>query len=287
MKKRVFYATLALCLSVVPVVLGQQPLPKSLPAQHNSGSANPVSPTPQQLSVLEQQGLLDRTAAVDLHMGRYAEAETKARQALSLGLDSGVGDEVLGNALEAQGKDQEALQIYHTQVIDGINGPMGQPRDLLSYALMLLKSGQWAQAVLAYNNALPHLPDVGSHPEIPTVHDGDVIRANSHFSPDVPEPAALATALHIARGMVYNATTGWAGDSLDKEAMDEYAKALQSAPDNALANYYYGVGWQKLSPTERASFGTAQQAKAALQKAVKIGNADVKRAAERALKNAG
>jgi tetratricopeptide (TPR) repeat protein len=225
---------------------------------------------------------LDQAAAEELHQGNYVQAEADARQSISIS-PSGVSEEVLASALDAQDKDKEALTQYQT-VVEHYDL---QPRNLLPYAQLLLKSGQWAEAVALYNQVLPHLPDVGSHPEIPTVHDGDVIRANSHFSPDVPEPAALATALHIARGMIYNATTGWAGDSLDKEAMAECAKALQSAPDNALANYYYGVGWQNLSLTDRAKFGNAEQAKAALQKAVKIGNADVKQAAERALKNAG
>lgn len=69
--------------------------------------------------------------------------------------------------------------------------------------------------------------------------------------------------------------------------MAEYTKALQLAPDNALTNYFYGVGWQRLSPAERAKFGTAQQAKAALQKAVKVGDASVKTAARKALKAMG
>ena len=69
--------------------------------------------------------------------------------------------------------------------------------------------------------------------------------------------------------------------------MVEYTKALQLAPDNALINYFYGVGWQKLSPTERAKFGTVQQAKAHLRKAEKVGNANVKAAALRALKALG
>ena len=162
-----------------------------------------------------------------------------------------------------------------------------QPRNLLPYAQLLLKSGQWTEALAVYNQALPHLPDIGSHPETPVVHDGDLMRANSHFSADVPEPAALATALHIARGMVYNVTPSWGGEAQDTEAMAEYGKALQLAPNNALTNYYYGAGWQKLSPTERTKFGTVQQAKAALQKAEKTGNAGVKAAAQKALKELG
>ena len=49
------------------------------------------------------------------------------------------------------------------------------------------------------------------------------------------------------------------------------------------ANFYYGFGWQQLSPAERVQFGTAQQAKAALRKAARIGKDAVKKAATKAL----
>ena len=250
-------------------------------AQAQNIEHNRIPISAEALARQDEAAQMCRHAAIDLHLGNYAQAEEEARQADALDLLAGVPQEVLAAALEAQGKDQEALQAYRSLAMGG------QTRDLLPYAQLLLKSGQWAQAVAVYNQVLPHLPDVGPHPETPIVHDGDLIRASSHFTPDVPEPAALATALHITRGMVYNTTPGWAGTGQDTEAMAEYAKALQTAPGNALANYYYGVGWHKLSPTDRAKFGTAQQAKAALQKAVKIGNANVKAAALKALKSAG
>ena len=215
------------------------------------------------------------TAAADLHEGRYALSENESREALAIDVTNGVAEEVLAAALDAQGKDQEALEQY--QIV--VQHYDRQPRNLLPYAQLLLKSGQWTQAVAIYNQVLPQLPDVGFHPKGSIVHDGDLIRTNSSFSADVSEPAALTTALHIARGMVYNATTGWAGNPLNTEAMAEYEKALQNAPDNALANYYYGVGWHKLSPAERTKFGHADQAKAALQKAALADDANVKKAA--------
>lgn len=269
---------LAVCLSATPAAFGQasqtQPLVRSLSAD----SMKP--PTPEQMAKIVQAGQLAHDAAASLHAGNYAQAEAEARQSMSIDpMNSGVSQEVLAAALEAQGKDQEALQQYQT-VAEHYDR---HPRNLLPYAQLLLKSGQWQQALAVYNQELPSLPDVGIHLEAVVLHEKDVMRANSHFSPDLPEPAALATAIHIARGMVYNTTSGWAGDPQDKEAMAEYAKALQLSPNNALANYYYGVGWQKLSPSDRAKFGTAQQARANLQKAVRIGKGALKKAAEKAL----
>lgn len=277
MKARTVYILLPLCLCVGPV-MGQTPSPHMLHKNVSDGSY--VPPTSAQLAIMEQAGQLAHDAAADLHLGNYALAESEARQSLAIEPGDGVPAEVLPAALEAQGKDTEALQAYKTEVEHYDR----QPRNLLPYAQLLLKSGQWAQAVAIYNEALPHLPSVGPHPESPIVQDGDLLRANSQFSVDVLEPAALATALHIARGIVYNATTGWARDSLNTEAMAEYAKALQLAPDNALANYYYGVGWHKLSPAERVKFGHAAQAKASLQKAAQSDAPSVKKMAAETLK---
>ncbi len=231
----------------------------------------PISPEAQEASA--QSDLLSHDAAVDLHAGRYVQAETEARQAISLDLLNVEGLEVMAQALDAQGKQQEALQAYHTLVIDSKGHLGGQPRNLLPYALLLLKSGQWEQAVAAYNQATALYPE--SNP----------VRANSHFSPDVPDPTALAVMIHIARGQIYNEHTNRSGESQNTEALAEYGKALQLAPNSDLANYYYGVGWQKLSPAERAKVGSVQQAKAALRKAILLGKGDVKKAAEKALKD--
>ena len=84
---------------------------------------------------------------------------------------------------------------------------------------------------------------------------------------------------------MYNAGSDWAGEDQHKEMMAEFGKALQLAPRADLANYYYGFGWERLEPKERARIGSIQQAKASLQKAILIGRADVKEAARKTLKD--
>ena len=204
-----------------------------------------------------------------LHAGKYAEAEATERRSIALcPFHTGVPEEVLAQALDAQGKEQEALRVYQELVTDR------QPRNLLPYALLLLKSGQWAQAVATYNQG------------IALYSERDPVWANPRFLSDVPEPTALAVAIHIERGRLFNGAPDWAGEGQNTEALAEYAKALQLAPDSDLANYYYGVGWQQLSPAERAKAGgNEQQAKAALQKAMRLGKAPVKKAAQKALKD--
>lgn len=282
MKIARFCATLGLLLSAVSITNAQQ---SSDQPDHSSppivlvtpgGTSSPM--TPERQARMDHIQQVNHDAAVALHAGRYAVAEAEARQSIALQF-SGVPEEILAQALEAQGREQEALQAYHW-----LAGGR-EARNLLPYALLLLKSGRWAQAVAAYNAALPTLPDAGAHRETPTLHDEEVIRANGRFSPDTPDSVALATAIHIARGLVYNATPDWAHESQNTEALAEYAKALQLAPDSPLTNYYYGTGWQELSPAERAKVGSVQQAKAALQKAIQTGKGDVKKAAEKALKD--
>lgn len=250
------------------VALGILLCVSQLAAEQPAHAQGPVRiPMPQAQARADESYRLARTAAVSLHSGDYAKAEGEAREAVALEILPSIADEVLAASLDSQGKNQEALQIYKTLVSYGVCNP----RNLLPYAQLLLKSGDWKQALKMYNQA-------GS--QFPT---GSLMFVPSHFSSDVPEPGALATALYIEHGRLYNAGTNWAGQAQNIEAMAQYAKALQLSPNNAVVNYFYGTGWQKLSPAEGAKFGDAAQAKAALQKAVKLGKPDVKEAAQKAL----
>ena len=235
--------------------------------QHHVGGRSVVrniTPlTPAQRTNNTEIWRLDQAAAEAMDIGQYAEAETAARQSISLGAASGKGQELLASALNAQGKTQEALQVYKVMADEGDVFP----RNEVPYALLLLRTGRWFQAVIAYNKMLPYLPE------------GATVQANSHFSPKVPQPKELAVALHIAQGLTYIGDAGWGSRSRHGEAMDEFEQALQLAPDLPLANYYYGYGWQHLdlkSPTRAAN---AQRAKAAFQKAAALGGGDVKKAA--------
>ena len=199
--------------------------------------SGPVPCTPVQKARSLEAYRLAHAAAAALAAGWYAYAETTARQALATGRDAGVAQEVLASALNAQGKEQEARQIYGAMA----HAHGDHPRNLLPYALLLLKAGRWASAVDAYNKALPHLAD------------GDLMRASSHFSASVRRPTALATAIHIALGLTDGSGTDWAGHTQRDKALAEYTEALQLAPNSDLANFYYGYGLDQLGRTSQAA----------------------------------
>ncbi len=135
----------------------------------------------------------------------------------------------------------------------------------MGFANLLSQTGQWAEAISVYEKAIPDSAY------------GDAPKMNVHFDPQVPMPLQLQAMAHVATGIEYTER----GETI--KAFTEFEKGLVLAPDSAFANYYYGYGWQQLSPAERAQFGTAAQAKAALQKASRIGKGAVRNAATHAL----
>jgi tetratricopeptide (TPR) repeat protein len=261
-KRALHCATLGILFSASCALGGQ-----TAHAQSTQERRIPISPAVE--DSIRQSNLAAIAAAVDLHAGRYAQAEAEAREAVSLEFLIGMGQEVLAAALAAQGKDKEALQEYHAIVVDQMDH---HASNMVPYAQLLLKSGDWKEALSVYNRALSRFPNA------------ELASESAHFSPDVPEPAALAVALHIQRGRLYNAAPNAAGQTQNTEAMAEYGKALQLAPDNVLVNFYYGSGWQRLTPAEKVKFGNAAQARAAFQKAANLGGGDIKKNAEEALK---
>lgn len=253
-----------LCATVV--ALGQQHQPSG---QSIGAGMTVLRLTPTQKAKTEEISRLGQAAVAALDASQYAEAESDARQSIAVGQDSGLAQEILASALNAQGKTREALQAY--KVIADEGGVF--PRNQVPYALLLLKSGQWTQAVTAYNKTLPYLGGA------------DMIQANSHFSANLPQPQELAVAIHIAQGLTYIGDAGWGSRSRHEEAMGEFDQALRLAPDSPLTNYYYGYGWQHLDLKSRMRAANAPKAKVAFQKAAALGGADVKKAAGEELKD--
>ncbi len=252
------------------------PAPAVTPKPHSLTQYSIVLTGKAAADSLQQQtdymtSLADGKANLRAH--NFVLAEEDFREAISVQED-GSGYLGLADALAGQNKTTEALQAYHSIFyprVGQFQGGSYAPKANLECALLLNQNGRWAEAVDHYNAALPDLVKWD-------------YKANLHFDPNAPQPAALAAAAHIGLGLYDNFE--YEADSNTK-ALQEYNAALRLAPDWDAANYYYGYGWQHLSPAERTKFGTMQQAKAHLQKAEKVGNVSVRAAAAKVLKALG
>lgn len=277
----VSFAALAACLSAPPVQARGVPLePASLYESHSEILSN--GHTPEQVAEYqrEEQAKGDKSDELRdtgedlLTEGHYAAAELDFRQALAVQPGNPWPYAGLAEALEAQGRTREALAAYRTLIFPAPNGVLSsasnEVRTQMGYAIALSQLGRWPEAVAVYEKALKD-----------TTHFGDAPRINVHFDPGVPQPVQLQALAHVATGMQYT------GSGLNKRAYVQFYQALSLDSDSPFTNYYYGYGWRSLDPTDQVRIMHTQQAKAALQKAVKIGNANVKAAALKALKSAG
>lgn len=212
-----------------------------------------------------------------LKQGNFHAAEGAFQSALEVAKSSATGvnpraTRGLAEAFVWEGRLVEADQTYRALIYQEPlkwSSDAQETRTTMGFAILLSQTRHWPEAVSVYKKSLVKA----------TFQDAP--KLDVEFDPQTPMPLLLQALAHTAMGLDYS---GYADSTA---AFAEYSKGMQLQPDNALTNYYYGAGWQRLGPADRLKFGTAQQAKAALQKAVKIGNANVKAAALKALKNAG
>lgn len=226
--------------------------------QHRISLRPPM--TPVQKADFHRTAVLTRAATSAMRSGDYAEAEANARVAVATGYDAGFAQETLAAALDAQGKSQESLQAYKEIADEG--GLF--PRNLLPYALLLLKAGDVRQAALVYNKALP------------LIDNGDLMRKNGDFSQNAPHSQELAAAIHTALGL----QSDWRGyhgayQGYLQQSLLHFQQAAALEPSSPLTNYYYGYGLKRL--------GRGVEAQAAFRKAAALGQGDVREAAQKEL----
>jgi tetratricopeptide (TPR) repeat protein len=237
-------------LGLSAVALGQSGM------SPNPDGTSPAALTPQQQNQSNQRQQVDQAAVKALQAGQYDDAAADARQAIAMDASDILGPKVLAQALDAKGDTSGALSAYKA---------LADPDDLIPYALLLLRQGNWAEALATYEKALPY------------IGEGNLLRADNNFSLDTPQPQALEAAIHVARGLTYNIGDIVTPHAQNDKALTEFQKATALAPDSALANYYVGYGLQRM--------GRRADAQAAFKKAAALdqSNGDVKAAAEAAL----
>jgi len=228
----------------------------------------PVSAAKQESFALTDQG------DAMLSAGDCQAAEQTFRAALAAAEPGNLGwnptaERGLAEALVAQGETEEALQLYRKvtrHYDDRATSVAQESRTLMRFAILLSQVNQWPEAVSFYEKALPKSAF------------GDAPKMDEHFDPQVPMPTELQAMAHVAIGIEYT------GHNANKDAFAEFEKGAHLAPDSALANYYYGYGWQHLALKGQTRAALAPQAKAAFQKAANLGGGDVKKNAEESLK---
>lgn len=248
------------------------------------GMAHDLGETPQQTAARHQSDLMEKAGLAAMKSGDLVTAEADLRGAVAAGSWNSTAYCELAELFVAQGQTAKAIQVYR-KLFYGTQAETGMSPDTvtaslnltrndfgteafpawMNYSILLSQAGEWHEAVSVYEQALPLAPG------------GQLPKINVHFSADSPEPVALQAAAHVARGLHYSV------QGSQNRAIGEFSGALQLEPNWAVTNYYYGYGWQRLSPDERSRYGTEQQARAALLKAVKVGKGDVKKAAQKAL----
>ena len=200
---------------------------------------------------------------------RLGAAEANFRHAVELDDSNANALAGLAQTLEMEGKDRQAISVYRYLLYPKQGWGTSLEEDpilRMHFALLLVGDGQWAEATSIYENTIGHVSYGASFPSI-----------RIQFYPDAPQPRLFQAAAHLMMGIVYS------GRLEHTEAFAEYGKALQLAPDSALTNYYYGLGWNSLGREERKSLGSFQQAKAALEKAVRLAKGPIKAKAQKAL----
>lgn len=208
---------------------------------------------------------LDVKAMNALNAQQYTLAEADARKAQATGEDPGFAQEVIAACFHAEGKTQEALQEYQKMEHGGISNAA----DALGYCQLLLQTGQWAKAVSIYNLALTLGGQI------------NLLRANTSFSPDDPQPTALEAALDIAIS-TDNGYWLYHGNYQQclQERVAEAQKALALEPDSALAHFYCGLAWAQSNLRSNR-----KQARLEYQKAIDTGTGQVKAEAQEGLKD--
>jgi Tfp pilus assembly protein PilF len=217
----------------------------------SSGNFHIKVKTAKQIADFNEAYRLEELAEKALESAQYTTAESEARQSMALNRLSGVTEQILAAALNADGKAVEAAPIYAT-MFDSEKAEY--PRVLLPYALLLLHQGNWAKALDVYNKALPH---VGSF-----LFDGhDLLVDDNDFSVNNPRRVELETDIRIALGFTGIDDFGIPDTKDNSRAFAEYSEALRLSPDSPLANLAYAKGlmFQGRGVEARAAFRDAAQ----------------------------
>lgn len=182
--------------------------------------------------------------------------------------------ETLIDALLLARRDADALATFREYVYPKpgrkINSSGNQnPDTLLRFALLLAKMGQYDEAIAAYH---------AGEAKVSKVSNIFGPRVDLAFFPKAFNKAAFDAAVHTCLGLegryFRDDPNGVKANAI---ALAEYRKAIAAKPDFALAYFYLGETLRVVNG------GLSDEARAAYEKAVKLGRGEVAERAQKAL----
>ncbi len=185
------------------------------------------------------------------------------KAALDISPTNGLAYRRLAEAYTALGKLDEASRAFHKFLVEGFgpgngNGGVGDTADeWAEYALVLVKTGQSAEAIRCYNHAASLLDfedskDNGGKPALkvlfPEIVSGDALPEQVQYTPERLQ--ALADSL-----LAYEQQGFWS----DKEVLTHAQKAAKLYPDSGVTHYYLGEVLPPSNPQQKAAYQKAAE----------------------------
>jgi tetratricopeptide (TPR) repeat protein len=197
------------------------------------GVVVPMTPD-QRAAIASAHGMLADAARAE-DRGDFKGAEFAARHCLaSTTIYSGKAQLILAAALLAEGKYKDSAAIFSRICFTGEDPSVTMP-----YALSLLKSGQWSQALNEYRSELPR---IGSR----LFNASDLLATDNDFDASHPNYAGLEADIRIAMGFASADSDPVSGRHFPERNLAEFRKALALEPDSPLAKLAYAEGLEEI-----------------------------------------
>ncbi len=195
--------------------------------------------------------------------GNTHSAIDSYKAALDIRPDDGLAYRRLAEAYTATGKLDEASRAFHKFLVEGFgpgngNGGVGDTADeWAEYALVLVKTGQSAEAIRCYNHAASLLDfedseNHGGKPALkvvfPEIVLGDALPEQVQYTPERLQ--ALADSL-----LAYKQQGFWS----DKEVLTHAQEAAKLYPDSGVTHYYLGEVLPPSNPQQKAAYQKAAE----------------------------
>ncbi len=239
----------------------------------------------------EREAAADQTVSEGeayLKAGNIQAAIISYKAALDISPTDGLAYRRLAEAYSTTGKADEASRAFHKFLVEGFgpgngNGGVGDTADeWAEYALVLVKTGQSAEAIRCYNHAASLLDfegskDNGGKPALkvlfPEIVLGDALPEQVEYTPERLQALADTALAHEEMGFGSN-----------KETIAHMKEASKLYPDSAAVQYYLGEALSRSyyvfldsSPKDKAATWAAYQedkkaTAVAYKKAAELGN---------------